>query len=399
VDAEPQARDRTPDRRATFSESENTGIRTTLDGSARIALKTLPAFDRFVFIEKDAAGCASLEGLRSEFPHHKDRIRIIQDDANAALQRLGEWNNKSNRAVLFLDPYGMDVEWQTIEVIAATKAIDLWVLIPLEPSRSQDRDQHRQLSPEGPALMAQNSSIEWIEATWNPVTGCTKISAGCKHCYAERMALRLRAIGQPNYRNGFELTLQPQMLDVPLRWKKSRTIFVNSMSDLFHDDVPEEFILRVFDVMRRASQHRLQVLTKRASRLSRLDAVIDWPRNVWMGVSVEDDRQRSRIDSLRESSAHVRFLSLEPLLGPLHRLDLANIDWVIGGGESGPGSRPMQAAWVTDLRDQCISACVPFFFKHWGGRNKKRAGRVLEGRLWSQMPNQRGRSTPSIVGA
>ncbi|MFO1011385.1 MAG: phage Gp37/Gp68 family protein [Planctomycetota bacterium] len=236
--------------------------------------------------------------------------------------------------------------------------------------------------------MARGSRIEWTETTWNPVTGCTKVSAGCKYCYAERMALRLRAIGQPNYKNGFEVTLQPHMLELPLAWKKPQTVFVNSMSDLFHDSVPFEYVQRVFDVMRRAHWHRFQVLTKRAERLAELDSLLDWPSNVWMGVSVEDDRQRARIDALRRTSAHVRFLSLEPLLGPLPALDLDGIDWVIVGGESGPRARPMRVEWATDLRDQCLAARVPFFFKQWGGRNKKRAGRLLEGHEWSQMPKR-----------
>jgi len=234
--------------------------------------------------------------------------------------------------------------------------------------------------------MAQNSAIEWTETTWNPLTGCTKISPGCKHCYAERMSLRLRAMGQANYANGFELTLHEHMLDVPLRWRKPRAVFVNSMSDLFHRDAPEEFILRVFDVMRRASWHVFQVLTKRSDRLRKLSSQIDWPENVWMGVSVERSDYTFRIDDLRRTGAKVRFLSLEPLLGPLSELDLDGIDWVIVGGESGPGARPMQEAWVTDIRDQCIAAKVSFFFKQWGGVFKSRNGRILEGRTWDEMP-------------
>jgi protein gp37 len=234
--------------------------------------------------------------------------------------------------------------------------------------------------------MAQGSGIEWTESTWNPVTGCSKISPGCKHCYAERMAERLQAMGQPNYRNGFALTLQPQMLELPLRWKKPQTIFVNSMSDLFHDDVPLSYISEVFDVMGRASWHRFQVLTKRSERLASLTSQLKWAANVWMGVSVENDRYRFRIDDLRATGAHVKFLSLEPLLGPLRSLHLSDIDWVIVGGESGPGARPMDPAWVTDLRDQCRRGHVPFLFKQWGGKNKKQTGRTLEGRTWDQMP-------------
>ena len=237
--------------------------------------------------------------------------------------------------------------------------------------------------------MAQGSSIEWTEATWNPVTGCTKISPGCKHCYAERMAERLQAMGQPNYKNGFDLTLQPQMLELPLRWRTPQTIFVNSMSDLFHDEVPLAYIQRVFDVMRRAHWHRFQVLTKRASRLAELDPEIEWASNIWMGVSVESAKYVDRIDDLRRTRAHVRFLSLEPLLGPLPDLDLRGIHWAIVGGESGPKARPMDAAWAIDLRDQCRRARVPFFFKQWGGKNKKRAGRLLEGRTWDEMPKTR----------
>lgn len=234
--------------------------------------------------------------------------------------------------------------------------------------------------------MAQGSDIEWTESTWNPVTGCTKVSPGCKHCYAERMAERLHAMGQPNYRNGFRLTLQPNMLELPLQWKRPQTIFVNSMSDLFHKNVPLDYIQRVFDVMRRAHWHRFQVLTKRADRLAALDGELDWPANVWMGVSVEKADYVDRIDDLRRTGSVVKFLSLEPLLGPLPRLDLRGIDWAIVGGESGPGARPMDPAWVTDIRDQCLAAGVAFFFKQWGGTNKKRTGRILDGRTWDEMP-------------
>jgi len=237
--------------------------------------------------------------------------------------------------------------------------------------------------------MAQGSGIEWTESTWNPVTGCTKISPGCAHCYAERMAARLQAMGQVNYANGFALTLQPHMLELPLRWKKPQTIFVNSMSDLFHVSVPLDYIRQVFDVMARARWHRFQVLTKRADRLNAISAEIDWPANVWMGTSVESDRYRGRVDDLRACGARVKFLSLEPLLGPLPDLDLAAIDWVIVGVESGPGARAMDPRWATDLRDQCQRAGVPFFFKQWGGKNKKQTGRVLEGRLWDEMPADR----------
>lgn len=236
--------------------------------------------------------------------------------------------------------------------------------------------------------MATNSSIEWTDTTWNPLTGCTKISPGCKHCYAERMARRLKAMGQPNYANGFQLTLHDDMVEQPLKWRKPRRVFVNSMSDLFHKDVPDAFILRVFGVMRRAPQHRFQVLTKRSQRLAHLARKIEWPANVWMGVSVETADYTFRVDDLRRTGAAVKFLSVEPLLGPLPALDLSGIDWVIVGGESGPGARPMAPEWVADLRDQCVAADVAFFFKQWGGVNKKKTGRTLAGRTWDEMPDE-----------
>lgn len=234
--------------------------------------------------------------------------------------------------------------------------------------------------------MATKSAIEWTESTWNPITGCTKISPGCKHCYAERMAHRLQAMGQPNYRNGFMLTTHEHALQLPLQWKQPQMIFVNSMSDLFHDDVPIEFILSVFEVMHQASWHTFQILTKRSSRLAELDAQLRWPQNVWMGVSVENIDYVYRIDHLRETHSLTKFLSLEPLLGPLPKLQLNSIDWVIVGGESGPGSRPMNKSWVVDIRDQCTRNGVPFFFKQWGGTNKKKSGRELDGRTWDELP-------------
>ena len=234
--------------------------------------------------------------------------------------------------------------------------------------------------------MVNGSTIEWTESTWNPVTGCSKISSGCKHYYAERMSMRLQAMGQPNYARGFDLTLQEHMLELPIRWKKPQTFFVNSMSDLFHHDVPSEYIQRVFDVMRRANWHRFQVLTKRADRLLELDRQIHWTQNIWMGVSVENREFFSRIDNLRKTGAHTKFLSLEPLLEDLGEFDLAGIDWVIAGGESGPGARPMSPSWVRNLRDHCLAADVPFFFKQWGGTRKKVTGRVLDGLTWDQMP-------------
>lgn len=234
--------------------------------------------------------------------------------------------------------------------------------------------------------MAHNSPIEWTESTWNPVTGCNKISPGCKHCYAERLAKRLKAMGQANYKNGFKLTLQPQMLELPLKWKRPQTIFVNSMSDLFHKDVPLAYIQQVFDVMKRAHWHRFQVLTKRSDRLAEVSAELEWPDNVWMGVSVESQKYTPRIDDLRRTDAKVKFLSLEPLLGPLKNLDLTEIDWAIVGGESGYGARPIKETWVLDIRQQCRNYSVPFFFKQWGGFNKKKTGRLLEGRTYDEMP-------------
>ena len=235
--------------------------------------------------------------------------------------------------------------------------------------------------------MAQNSKIEWTESTWNPVTGCTKISPGCKNCYAERMALRLKAAGSPNYANGFKVTLHPHALEIPLRWKKHRTIFVNSMSDLFHKDVPFDFISKVFDVMRRASHHRFQILTKRSDRLLELSPRLTWPRNVWMGVTVENADSSFRIENLKQTNAATKFISFEPLLDPILDIDLRGIDWVIVGGESGPGARPMEPQWAIDIRDQCLNANVPFFFKQWGGVNKKKNGRKLDGRIWNQTPH------------
>jgi protein gp37 len=234
--------------------------------------------------------------------------------------------------------------------------------------------------------MSTCSNIEWTESTWNPITGCSKVSPGCKHCYAERMAMRLRAMGQPKYANGFKLALHEDKLEQPLGWKKPNIIFVNSMSDLFHEGVPLTFIYQAFDVMRRASWHTFQVLTKRSQRLLELNPEIDWPSNVWMGVSVENQDYVFRIEHLRQTDAQVKFLSLEPLLGPLPGLNLRGIDWVIVGGESGPGARPMAEEWVVDIRDQCLAARVPFFFKQWGGVRRKQAGRVLRERTWDQMP-------------
>jgi protein gp37 len=235
--------------------------------------------------------------------------------------------------------------------------------------------------------MAQRSSIEWTESTWNPVTGCTKISAGCAHCYAERMAKRLKAMGQQRYRNEFKVTLQPDVLDTPLRWRRPRMIFVNSMSDLFHEDVPVDYITKVFAVMQEAPQHTFQVLTKRAERAAELARYLPWPDNVWMGTTVESADYVYRIGALIQIPARIRFLSLEPLLGPLPKLPLKGIHWVIVGGESGPDARPMPPKWVFQIRDRCQAGGVPFFFKQWGGVNKSIAGRELDGRLWNEVPS------------
>jgi protein gp37 len=234
--------------------------------------------------------------------------------------------------------------------------------------------------------MAANSHIEWTEATWNPVTGCTKVSAGCKHCYAERMAGRLHAMGNPRYKNGFRITLHHDLVDLPKQWKTPRLIFVNSMSDLFHPDVPLEFIQQVFATMAECSQHTFQILTKRSERLRQLAPEIDWPGNVWMGVSVEDSRVLSRIDDLRKVPAAVRFLSCEPLIGSLAGMNLRDIHWVIVGGESGFGARKMNIEWVREIFQACRKQDVPFFFKQWGGVRKDLTGRLLRGRTYDEMP-------------
>jgi protein gp37 len=235
--------------------------------------------------------------------------------------------------------------------------------------------------------MALSTSIEWTDSTWNPVTGCTKISSGCVNCYAERMALRLQAMGNPSYTNGFSINLHEDALELPLKWKKPQTIFVNSMSDLFHEDIPIEFILHVFDIMRRADWHCYQILTKRSDRLLELSPRLSWMSNIWMGVTVEEKDYIYRIEHLKRTGAKVKFLSLEPLLSPISNLNLEGIDWIIVGGESGPNARPMEKDWVIDIRNQCQSEKVPFFFKQWGGRNKKKAGRELDGRIWNETPS------------
>src|SRR2546428_4275986 len=244
--------------------------------------------------------------------------------------------------------------------------------------------------------MGDKSAIEWTDATWNPVTGCSKVSPGCKHCYAERLAARLQAMGNPRYTNGFEVTLQHDQLALPLGWKQPRKIFVNSMSDLFHEEVPDDFIVQVYEVMREANWHLFQILTKRAERLADLGPRLRWSDNVWQGVSVENADYTWRVKHLLQAPAIVRFLSVEPLLGPIPNLPLKGISWVIVGGESGPNYRPVQASWVRGIRDQCRRAKVPFFFKQWGGITPKAGGRRLDRRVWNEMPSIELLSAPLL---
>jgi protein gp37 len=234
--------------------------------------------------------------------------------------------------------------------------------------------------------VSDGSSIEWTDATWNPVRGCTKISPGCKNCYAERFSERFRGVEGHPFEQGFDLRLVPSFLELPLRWRTPRRIFVNSMSDLFHEDVPYDFIARVFDVIRRAPRHQFQILTKRAERMAALTSTLHVPTNTWLGVSVESAEYTSRIDALRSTDATIRFLSVEPLLGPIPHVPLDGIHWVIAGGESGPHARPMEPDWVRSIRDQCVGAGVPFFFKQWGGTRKRLTGRTLDGRTWDELP-------------
>jgi len=236
--------------------------------------------------------------------------------------------------------------------------------------------------------MPKDSKIEWTEFTWNPVTGCSKVSEGCRHCYAERMARRLRAMGNVRYMNGFEVETHEDLLDIPRRLRKPRLILVNSMSDLFHDKVPLDFIKRVFRTMGQCPQHTFQVLTKRSSRLRELAPFLPWPENVWMGVSVENESVQHRIADLTVVPAAIKFLSCEPLIGPLDQLPLSGISWVIVGGESGPGARPMQKAWVESICSQCQRAGAAFFFKQWGGVRKNIAGRELNGKVYNEMPER-----------
>lgn len=249
--------------------------------------------------------------------------------------------------------------------------------------------------------MRGKSHIEWTESTWNPVTGCSKVSAGCKHCYAERMARRLQAMGNPRYANGFAVTLHEDLVDAPRSWKAPRVVFVNSMSDLFHPEVPLAFISMVFRTMRECPQHTFQILTKRTGRLLELAPQLDWAPNIWMGVSVEDDRVVARVSDLRQVPAAVRFLSCEPLIGPLDNLELGGIDWVIVGGESGPGARPMKIEWVRSIFRQCRQHGSAFFFKQWGGVQKHRTGRELRGKTYDEMPiaKDRGAQNAALVVA
>jgi len=235
--------------------------------------------------------------------------------------------------------------------------------------------------------MSNQSSIEWTDVTWNSVTGCSKVSPGCKNCYAERLALRLKAMGNPRYKNEFEVTLHSDQLTLPLRWRRPKKIFVNSMSDLFHEKVPDEFIFQMFEVMKKADWHLFQILTKRADRLEEMAPYLPWPKNVWQGVSVENAEYIERVDSLIKVPSAIRFISVEPLLGPIPKLPLKEISWVIIGGESGPGARPMQKDWVISIRDQCQRNHVPFFFKQWGGVRKHKTGCVLDGKTYKEFPS------------
>ncbi len=240
--------------------------------------------------------------------------------------------------------------------------------------------------------MATGSKIEWTQATWNPVTGCTKVSEGCRHCYAERMAFRLQKMGNHKYRNGFKVTLHPETLEIPMSWITPRLIFVNSMSDLLHEYVPLEFIRDVVGIMKATPRHQYQILTKRPDRLVEMSRFIAWPKNAWIGVTVEDCSVVSRMNLLRQVEASIRFVSFEPLLSRLPDIDLSGIDWAIAGGESGPGARPMNPAWVREIRDSCLKTGTPFFFKQWGGPRRTARGRLLDGRTWDQMPPLSGAS-------
>ncbi len=310
-----------------------------LEGSARVALQIDPPFDRYIFIENKLSRCAELESLKNEFPKLSSRISIENNEAN-----------------LYLHDLCYNKNWK------------------------------RYWKNKGWSDMALYTQIEWSEVSWNPLTGCTKISAGCKNCYAERMARRLQAMGNSRYSNGFKLTTHEYLLEEPLKLKKPHIIFVNSMSDLFHKDVPVGFIQKVFAIMEKAYWHQFQILTKRSRRMLELNNVLSWPDNVWMGVTVENSDYYQRIDNLRQTGAKLKFISFEPLLGPCPDINLEGIHWVIVGGESGPGCRPVRKDWIIEIRDQCLVHNIPFFFKQWGGTNRKKAGRLLEGKKWDAMP-------------
>lgn len=234
--------------------------------------------------------------------------------------------------------------------------------------------------------MSTYTSIEWTDLTWNPITGCTKISPGCANCYAERFAKRLQAMGVPQYQDGFEVRIHENLVERPLTIKSPKHIFLNSMSDLFHEDVPQYFIKKIFTTMNSAHWHLFQILTKRSDMLFKMNQVLTWSENIWMGVSIENEKFMNRLDDLRKTNASLKFISFEPLLGPIPKINLDGIDWVIVGGESGPRSRAVEKEWITQIRDQCIKTNIPFFFKQWGGKNKKKNGRLLEGIVWDQFP-------------
>ncbi len=241
--------------------------------------------------------------------------------------------------------------------------------------------------------MSTKSKIEWTDSTWNPITGCNKISPGCKFCYAERLSKRLKIMGSARYENGFKLSLHYDLVKLPLNWKTPRVIFVNSMSDLFHKNVPFVFIKEIFETMNAAHWHTFQILTKRSDILAEYSKYLKWTQNIWMGVSVESQKYVNRIDDLRKVPSSVRFLSIEPLIARITNIELKEIDWVIVGGESGPSSRKVERDWILEIRDKCIREDVPFFFKQWGGINKKRSGRILEGRTWDELPEPKVRNS------
>jgi protein gp37 len=338
------------------------------DGSARIALGIDPSFDRYIFIDRAKGHVKALEALREEFP--KRKIDVQNGDANQVLKDFCQSINwQKTRAAVFIDPYGMQVNWSTAP------------------------------APQSCDEMAGRSDIEWTEATWNPVAGCAMVSPGCTNCYAQRMAARLEAMGMEKYagttrKSGRRavwtghVNFDESSLVAPLKWRTPLRIFANSMSDLFQDSVPERFISRVWQVMEKAHWHSFQILTMRAERMHKVLGDSSYPilRNVWLGTSVESQDYAGRIQLLRETPAHIRFVSFEPLIGPVLEVDLSGVHWAIVGGESGPGARPMETWWVEELRDSCREQGVAFFFKQWGGVHKGRAGRTLEGRTWDEYP-------------